>query len=186
MIIGITGKKQSGKDTMSDFLIEKYNFVKYGFADPIKEIAKIIFGFNEEQLYGSKKEVIDNDWGIKPRVFFQKFGTEYGQFIFPQHFPEIFTNINNKTLWVLVFKKWYLNKIKETPHLEVIINDIRFKHEYECIESLGGYIIRIERNIIQEDKHISENEIDNLKVNYTIKNNGTKKELFNKITQILN
>ena len=55
MIIGIYGKKRSGKDTIANFLCEKYGFIKYGFGDPIKDIAKIMFGFTEEQLYGSKK-----------------------------------------------------------------------------------------------------------------------------------
>jgi len=112
MIIGIGGKKRSGKDTIADFLIKEYGFIKYGFAEPIKEIAKIIFGFDEEQLYGTKKEEIDEVWKIKPRNFFQKFGTDYGQYIFPEHFPNIFKNENKRSLWVLVFKNWYLKKKK--------------------------------------------------------------------------
>ena len=63
MIIGISGKKRSGKDTISDYLIQEYKFIKYGFADPIKDIAKIIFGFTEEQLYGNEKDIIDLRWG---------------------------------------------------------------------------------------------------------------------------
>ena len=107
MIIGITGKKRSGKDTISDFLVEKYDFVKYGFANPIKEIARIIFGFTENQLFEKEKDIVDENWGIKPRDFFQKFGTDYGQFIFPKHFPEIFKEKDERSLWIMVFKRWY-------------------------------------------------------------------------------
>lgn len=188
MIIGIAGKKRSGKDTIADFLIKEYGFIKYGFADPIKEIAKIIFGFNEEQLYGDKKGEIDENWKIKPRDFFQKFGTDYGQFIFPEHFPDTFKNVNKRSLWVLVFNKWYLKKKREDPYIKVIINDVRFNHEFECIQKLGGYIMKVERdNNKIEDNHISENELNfNEEFNYIIKNNGSKEELYEKITEIIN
>ena len=58
MIIGILGQKRNGKDTCADYLVEHYNFTKVSFADPIKQILKIMFDFNDEQLYGDKKELI--------------------------------------------------------------------------------------------------------------------------------
>ena len=203
MIIGISGKKRSGKDTISNFLIDNYDFIKYGFADPIKDIAKIIFGFTDEQLYGNLKEKIDDRWGISPRNFFQKFGTEYGRCIFQEHFPEIFDNhnkktlnkktLNKKTLWVLVFKKWYLKKIKENPSIKIVINDVRFIDEYNCIKELGGYILKVERNNLIVDQHISENDLDKsfendktLEYDTIIENNGTLQDLYDKIIEIIN
>ena len=69
LIIALSGKKRSGKDTVADYLVERFGFVKYGFADPIKEIGKIMFDFSEEQLNTDKKEEIDKRWGISPRQF---------------------------------------------------------------------------------------------------------------------
>jgi dephospho-CoA kinase len=202
MIIGIAGKRRSGKDTISDYLIKEYDFIKYGFADPIKDIGKIIFGFTEEQLYGNKKDIIDLRWGIKPRDFFQKFGTDYGQNIFPEHFPEIFKGGNKRGLWVQIFKNWYLNKIVEDPFIKVIINDVRFLHEYDVIKSLGGYIINVERNGVERnsvernsvernsvernDSHISENELDNINFDGSIQNNDSIEDLYRKIKEIIN
>jgi len=186
MIIGITGKKRSGKDTISDFLVEKYYFVKYGFADPIKDIARIIFGFTENQLFEKEKDIVDENWGFKPRDFFQKFGTDYGQFIFPKHFPEIFKDKDERSLWIMVFKRWYLNKLKENPYLKVVISDVRFNHEFECIKDLGGYVIKVKRDNTIKDNHISENELDNLEFDHKLSNNGTKEELFKKIINIIN
>ena len=190
MIIGISGKKQSGKDTISDYLIEKYNFIKYGFADPIKEIARIIFGFTDEQLFGKDKEKIDSFWGIKPRDFFQKFGTDYGQFVFPEHFPNIFQDKDKRSLWVMIFKKWYLQQIEKNPSVKIIINDVRFEHEFNCIKELGGYIFRVQRsNYSYKDIHISENELDmknKEEFNSIIINDGTKEELYEKLIEIIN
>ena len=190
MIIGLYGKKGSGKDTFADFLCEKYNFVKYGFGDPIKEIAKIIFDFDDEQLYGDKKEDIDPYWNISPRDFFQKFGTDYGQFILPTHFSDIFKSEDNtRTIWVKVFEKWYKRELKKNPNTKVVINDIRFEHEYNIIKNLNGYIIKIKRKQNSKDKHISENELNNYKndkFNYVIENNSSKANLYDTITNIIN
>ena len=189
MIIGIAGKKRSGKDTISDYLIDNYNFIKYGFADPIKDITKIIFGFSEEQLYGSQKDIIDPFWNIKPRDFFQKFGTDYGQFILPEHLPEIFDNENKRTLWVKIFQKWYLNKKSKKPEIKIIINDVRFEHEFDMIKSLGGYIIKVVRPNLISDIHISENELDKKndeEFNNIIYNDGSKQDLYDKVKDLLN
>ena len=92
MIIALTGKKGCGKDTVANYLCEKYGFVNYGFADPIKEVGKIVFGFNDEQLEGCLKDTMDNFWGISPREFFQNFGTGIAQFEFPKYFPNMYRN----------------------------------------------------------------------------------------------
>jgi hypothetical protein len=49
-------------------------------ADPIKDIARIMFNFSEKQLYEKEKDDIDTKWNIKPRQFFEQFGTDIMQF----------------------------------------------------------------------------------------------------------
>ena len=186
MIIALTGKKGSGKDVVADILVKKLGFKKYGFGDPIKNVAREMFGFSEEQLYGNLKDIVDKKWGIKPRDFFQKFGTEYGQFIFPKHFPEIFNDIDEREFWVKRFKIWY-DKVKECNKLvKVVINDLRFIHEYNFLKDVGAYIIKIERENVLKDNHISENELsNNINFNYIVENNGSIKELEQKILNLL-
>ena len=43
-------------------------------ADPIKDIARIMFNFTEKQLFDAEKDMIDTRWNIKPRQFFEQFG----------------------------------------------------------------------------------------------------------------
>ena len=57
-ILGICGKKRSGKDTAGEYLIQKYGYVRYAFGDPVKDVCRVMFKFTEEQLYGDKKEVL--------------------------------------------------------------------------------------------------------------------------------
>ena len=68
MIIGLSGKKGSGKDTIAEYLCVQYGFINYGFGDPIKEIGRIMFDFTDEQLYGNKKET----WRSTTRVHVNK------------------------------------------------------------------------------------------------------------------
>jgi hypothetical protein len=42
MLIALSGKKRRGKDTVANYLVEKYGFNKHGFADKVKEYAYAI------------------------------------------------------------------------------------------------------------------------------------------------
>ena len=88
MIIGLSGKKRVGKDTIADHLVKRHGFIKYSFADPIKDIAKVLFSFSDEQLYGNDKEKLDERWNIIPRDFYQKFGTDYMHIYFQNIFQK--------------------------------------------------------------------------------------------------
>lgn len=48
MIIAISGKFCSGKDTIADWLVGNYGFRKVGFADKLKGVAADLFGMKEK------------------------------------------------------------------------------------------------------------------------------------------
>jgi hypothetical protein len=68
----------------------------------------------------------------------------------------------------------------------VIIPDVRFKNELDFIKSQGGIMIRVEGASTSDDTHVSENQLDNEKFDYTVYNNGTFQELDNQVKSILN
>ena len=60
ILIGLSGKKGSGKDTVAEFLIKHHNFTRIAFADPIKDIGTAVFGWTHEQMNDRElKEKID-------------------------------------------------------------------------------------------------------------------------------
>lgn len=50
VLIGLVGLKITGKDTMADYLVDNCEYDKIAFADPIKEILNILFGWDKELL----------------------------------------------------------------------------------------------------------------------------------------
>ena len=194
MIIGFMGKAGSGKDTCADFLIKEYNFKRYAFGDPVKETVGAMFGFSNEQLYGSLKNTIDPKWNISPRQAFQIIGTDFAQYIIHEKIPSINARVPKRHLWVKRFQYWYEqhkeihNSRGESGIIKIVISDVRFKHEIECIKELGGYIIKIERPNIETLNHSSEYEQDTIDSNYinnTIINEGTVEELNKKLTIVI-
>ena len=106
-LICLLGKKRTGKDSCGDYLISKYNFTRYAFADPIKEILKILFDFSNEQL-NDDKEKIDERWNVSPREVLQKFGTEMCRNNLDKYLPKIKETMNNETIWIKLFRFFYM------------------------------------------------------------------------------
>jgi hypothetical protein len=52
VLVGISGVAGSGKDTVADILVRDHRFVKVALADPLKRLARDVFDFTAEQLWG--------------------------------------------------------------------------------------------------------------------------------------
>lgn len=185
MIILLCGKKRVGKDTVADYLCVKYGFVKYSFADPMKRACKEIFMFTDEQLWGKKKEVIDPRLGITPRRILQVFGTELMRHDIHKHIPELLKAIPLNTLWIQRFKWWYENNKDKN----IIISDGRFINELEIIKEMGGILIMIHRESVEEQNksnHASEKEQEKMddSISLVIYNDYSFKVLYNQIDNI--
>jgi hypothetical protein len=172
--IGLLGNAGSGKDTLADYLVNDKEYIKYNFADPIKEISKIIFNLSDEQLYCSK-DIIDERWGLSPRIIFQRIGTEFGQYKIYDLFPELKDKIAYRGLWLKLFEVF----LEANKDKNIVIADVRFKHEVDFLKKHNFNIIKINRENNKNDSHISEKEINLIKnVDYEINNNSTKEDLF--------
>ena len=184
-IIGFLGGKHAGKDTAGNYLIEKFNYTKYAFGDPVKDICKTMFSLTDSQITDpTEKEMIDPRWGISPRTMFQRIGTEFGQIGLYKLFPELKGKVPYRTLWVKLFEDW----VKKNKSKMIVITDIRFEHEIKAIKENNGVIIKINRETEFNDNHISEIElktIDQNLIDYTIDNNYTLDDLYSQLDTII-
>jgi len=183
LIIGITGKKFNGKDTLGKYL-SKYGYKRLAFADPLKDVLRDVFHFNDEQLYGEDKEKIDPYWKVSPRTIMQFVGTD----LFRHQMKKILPDVGNN-IWIEVIKRQILEIWKTNPDQKIVLTDLRFPNEIALIKEFGGIIIRVKRNIDKNDNdfvvvHESETYIDTLNVDYDFDNNGTKDDLFTKFDDL--
>lgn len=180
MIIGVSGLKRSGKNTISSFLSKRYDFQEYSFAKPIKDISHFLFGW-EEKDDEIKKEEIDESLGFSRRQFWQWFGTEVMQHTIGERFPSFEENVG-RTIWVQLFLREY----KKNPSVRWVISDVRFPHEVEAIQSLGGKIIHVKREDLENnDMHESEKYISTLPADFILENNSSISDLYKSTDTIL-
>jgi hypothetical protein len=187
MIIGISGKKNSGKSTVSKILNNK-GFYLDSFASTVKDIAALLFSYCREKLEGNTIE--DRLWretedenlskflgkSFSPRNALTLIGTEFGR------------NMLHENIWI----KTVFDRYEQSPNQNLVITDVRFSNEFDSIKSyknISTYNIRINRPENTISEHISETALDekdrNGEFDYYIINDGTINDLESKINLIL-
>ena len=163
-LIGISGKAQSGKDTVGRYLCEEYHCMHYYFAKPLKEGAKIMFNLSDKQIENKEQKI--EPWGMSPRKIYQLLGTEVGRGI----------DVN---IWIKNAEMF----VKSVAGFTVVITDVRFDNEAYWIHNRGGVVINIVRDQddIKENKHSSEGGLKSDSIDLQIRNNGTIEDMCNEV-----
>lgn len=165
--IGITGYKQSGKDTTATQLcsnIFSCNLTLDSFAVGVYEKVSEAFGLTTLQLMERKKHPL-------VRHILQWAGTEDGR------------NVQGENIWIDKLEERCLHKAgKVRPsRLLCIITDCRFLNEAKWIREQNGSIIRVERaGQVNNDTHASEQEVDKILADWTIHNDGKNLSALNR------
>jgi len=180
-IIGVSGCKRSGKDTIGKYLVNNHGFVRIAFADSLKDACKIIFGFSDEQVHGDEaKEVVDEYWEHTPREILQKVGTE----LFRDTLPSVCQNIS-KDVWIRSVDRKIKN-LQKLGHNKFVITDLRFPNEAQFIKQNGGTIWKVSRNFkSSQTDHQSEALIDDLPYDHLFDNSRTIDDLFENVENMI-
>lgn len=178
-IVGIIGRKFSGKSTAAGILAEQNGFNVIKFADPLKEMIRTLFyvaGYTEEEteeyIEGPLKEApVDILGGKSARHAMQTLGTEWGRECIGNEF------------WTSLFLA------RAAQRRLVVCDDCRFENEANLIAQQGGVLIRLLRpeqaaTGPAPDKHPSEVEMDNIKCHHFIYNDGTIMDLYKKVAAV--
>ncbi len=154
VIIGISGKKCSGKTTLAKVIAElKSDTVIINFADALKEEVAEACKVTVEHIESNKKDF---------RTILQWYGTD-------------FRRKQDNEYWL---KRWMNKCLKTIPEPKLVIAaDVRFKNEADLIKQIGGIVIRVNRVSTVVDNHPSETELDDYPFDLVISNNGTLDEL---------
>lgn len=184
--IMILGHASAGKTTLTNYLIKK-GYIQLIFAGPIKNFLMDI-GYSYDQVNGTSAQKVmkHKDFNMSGRDLAQKYGTELMRDLFPDVCPDF--NLNGYKFWARV-AEYKLNEF--FPNAKVVFADGRMEDEAEMVRKNGGYIIKISRKkdescLNEEQKnHTSETSINNIVSDFTIENDGTFEELYEKMDAIM-
>jgi len=181
-----------GSSTHSKFEVKK-------FAGKLKTIASLLTGIPVEMFEDQdfKKTDLSNEWVyVKPgyparnmsvRELLQKLGTEAMR-------DGLHTNVWCNALfsdYVKIEDKSSRKLAKIFAYPNWIITDMRFPNEMEAVVERKGITIRVHRDLYNGNAHISsiphasETALDNTEFDYEIINDGSIKDLIEKVKQIL-
>lgn len=203
MIIGLCGLIGSGKDTIAEHLVAKYDYHRLSMAESLKDCVSAAFGYDRNMLEGDTKEsrlareTIDVFWAERlniptwsPRFALQYVGTE------------LFRNNLHRNMWVIATER------KLYKYNKVVISDIRFPNELDMLRRNNGKIVWVQRgelptwwdtaistNGYQDgrklmakeypDIHYSEYALAGQNFDCVINNNSTYDELYNQVDNVI-
>lgn len=199
MIIGISGKKQCGKDTVCKIIkaLDIWNrygdgdmltfvkmllktpsplgsiWYKHAYADKLKQVLSIILNVDvvafEDNIFKMSNSEI-----AKPE------GGYYTNRELLQRFGTEVGRSISPTLWVDALFTSY----SEDDHW--IIPDVRFPSEAKAIKDRGGIVIRVDRETLSHDNHPSETALDDYEgFDYRIDNNSDIEHLIDRVKGIM-
>jgi hypothetical protein len=165
LLIGISGKKRSGKDTVYELIAKASSkrVRRYAFADALKKEVSKACGVTPEEIEQNKDRF---------RLILQGWGTEFRRSIDQEYWTE------------------QLRKTLKTAHLHcdvAVVTDVRFKNEAELVKELGGKLIRVHRpGNNSADLHPSEIEMDSYEgYDWSISNDGSLGDLEKKVAILM-
>lgn len=181
-IIGIAGKKRAGKNTAAEVFTQLHGFKELSFAHPLKKACATTFDISYEHFHDQDKKerefstpVVINEEHISRLVRYLKrylpgitekqienirsvalgkaFSTprKIVQFIG----TEVVRQQIDSEFWCLALAE------EMKAYDKVVIPDVRFPEERECIRAHRGEILLIDRDFVEEstDTHISEGSL---------------------------
>ncbi|MCZ9884629.1 deoxynucleotide monophosphate kinase family protein [Arthrobacter sp. B2a2-09] len=142
-IVGLIGKKRSGKDTFGAALIEAHGFTRVAFADPLRQAALALDPFvGRPALPGQLAPQKD----VRLSDVIETIGWEAAKDYVPEvrRILEAFGTDSIRKLDEGFWVRMAVEKIQATDG-PVVVTDVRFPNEADKIRELGGIVVRIVR-----------------------------------------
>ena len=188
MIVGVTGRKKSGKDAVGA-TFTGFGYTPYKVATPLKNAAKALFGWTDIEIEDPIiKEIVDERYGISPRAAMQYLGHEFlwdlGSWA-RKGYNMDFDEKSGYNLHVMRLEEFIIANGAWKGN--VVITDIRFPAEVDLIHKYRGKVIRLQRPSILDNMtslHASEAHYDSLSVDDEILNDSTLEVLAEKAAML--
>lgn len=195
MIIAVSGKIGSGKDTVASMIKEmdpKGNWQVKKFAGLLKQFASLLTGIPVEKFEDQefKKQNMPAEWSV-PVVRSNGFAFSEGYELWVENTPmtyrELLQKLGTDAIRDGLHKNAWVNGLfaHYSPDQNWIITDCRFPNEAQSIIDRGGVLIRVNRNQ-DTGPHPSETALDDWSQwHYVIDNRGSLDELKTNVHAII-
>ncbi len=185
MLIVISGKARSGKDTFARMLAAELQkrtgapYVLMAYAHELKTKVQQDFDLSYEQLWGDEKEVLDKRYPKADSGGFWN-NSDMNDYWTPREIMQAYGQFY-RTIDYNFWVNHLFKVIEEKEYKNVIITDGRHPNEIDAVIERGGYHVRVERkdkDAVHGEQHISETALDEkYKVDFNVVNNGTIQDL---------
>jgi hypothetical protein len=149
-IIGISGRMQSGKDTLAKALYQQFerfghHVVILPLAGALKEVVRVFFGATDVQVYGSNEQKAEKlSCGLSSRDILQATADRWRQ-------------LDD----MCIIRSWERKRHDFPDDWYIIVPDVRFANEVAFLQAQGGCVIRLDRDPVKST-HVTETACDNL------------------------
>ena len=210
MILGLSGKIKSGKDTVGQMIIDltKKKHVDYvtddhgmhgfedvsyiptfkirKFADKLKQVASLLTGIPRDKFEDQdfKASLMDSEWA-QP-----SYKKQYPEPYIPTY-REFLQRLGTETMRnTLHDNVWVNSAMSDIDDKNIIFTDVRFPNEAQAVTDRDGILIRINRyppgcSPILMNEHATEKALDDWKFDHIIYNLGTLDDLKFQIKEVL-
>lgn len=178
MLIGLVGLPGNGKGMVAKRLAEAHGFRHMKMADTLKNMVRLMladFGADEKTI----ERIIEGDLKELPSPFLngksgrwamQTLGTEWGR------------DCISPSIWGDIWEFKVSNLLDNMK--DVVVDDVRFTNEQARVKKKGGFIVHVTGRSEAASSHPSDN-MDWMKEDYTIVNDGTLRDLDLKVDDLL-
>lgn len=173
-LLGIHGKKRTGKDTVANILVDlfgNHTTPVVAFADMLKAVCAEFSGIPIQYFYDDRKEEVHESFGQSPRQLM----IEMSDLLKGAYGQDVFLN-RVRHLWE--------DRYRQDTRL-MIVSDVRYENEAAWIRGEGGMILHLVRATGAVSDHSSEKGIEMLDCDYQISNDGSLEELRAKVEDFL-
>lgn len=187
-IIGIAGRKQSGKTVLSSIAVEKYEYTKLTYDNALKNLICHLLDIDRATMEIWKNDankIVDFSF-TEPQISYlsnltqikiENIQTEISKVVMYSTVREMLQKIGTDIIRKYN-KNWHVNCIKneilklynENNNVNIIIDDVRFHNEKDLIKTFGGEIYFI---IKPNNWHISNHDSETGLFAYNFKKENT-------------
>lgn len=178
LILALSGYKNVGKDTVSNYIKTKVpHAIITKFAEPLKQCASAIYSVPRDYWEYDKETTEVELYGKTKREVLQTLGAGIRHLL-------------DEDIWILSLDRWLVDLVNysyDSTNLVIIIDDLRHINELKYVKGNKGKVIYIDKNIKFEDQHESESYYGYIKLHadYILDNNKDLDHLYKQVDTLL-